>query len=186
MKKSCEFCGKELLPTKWKMSKRKESARRFCNRKCYGASLTKEEVKVHTPKTCLNCGAQLTRRYNEGIRCWNRRKFCPQGCQVGKNHPRWRGGRNLRNGYYTRIHTGTNQREFEHRIMAERALGRRLKANEVVHHINTNKEDNRNDNFLICTRGYHKWLHDEMGRRYAQEHFGPKPDASSIAMGCAC
>ena len=69
------------------------------------------------------------------------------------------------------VYVAPNTFKFEHRIVAERALGRPLKANEVVHHINCDKLDNRPSNLLVCARGYHKWLHDEMGRRYAQEHF---------------
>ncbi len=59
----------------------------------------------------------------------------------------------------------------EHILIAERAIGRRLKKGEVVHHINGVKTDNRNSNFIICSNSYHKWLHNEMSRRYQKEHF---------------
>lgn len=49
-----------------------------------------------------------------------------------------------------------------HTQIAERVLGRKLKPNEVVHHINMDKRDNRNCNLLICTREYHRSLHVRM------------------------
>ena len=59
----------------------------------------------------------------------------------------------------------------EHILKAEKAIGRRLAKNEVVHHINYNKGDNRNENLLICTKSYHHWLHNRMAYLYAKEHF---------------
>ena len=49
---------------------------------------------------------------------------------------------------------------FEHILIAEQALGRYLKDKEEVHHINSIKEDNRNENLVICPdRSYHFLLH---------------------------
>jgi len=67
---------------------------------------------------------------------------------------------------------GRGTRKFIHRMISESALGRELKNGEVVHHINGNEKDNRNNNLLICDNAYHQWLHQEMSRRYAIEHFG--------------
>lgn len=50
----------------------------------------------------------------------------------------------------------------EHKIIAEVALGRKLRRGEVVHHWNRNRRDNRNKNLLICKQGYHNLIHKRM------------------------
>lgn len=63
---------------------------------------------------------------------------------------------------YVFVRVGKGKRVLEHRMMAERALGRPLGKNEHVHHINCDKSDNRPENLLICSRAYHIALHRRM------------------------
>ena len=75
-----------------------------------------------------------------------------------------RGNRRLDSGYITVCHD-MNVRKKEHVLIAESVLGRPLKKGECVHHINQIKTDNRHDNLLICTIGYHSALHARMRRK---------------------
>lgn len=59
---------------------------------------------------------------------------------------------------YTRI--WKNKRlQMEHRLIMEEHLGRRLTEDEVVHHINENRYDNRLENLELMNRGKHNKMH---------------------------
>lgn len=67
-------------------------------------------------------------------------------------------------GYmWIRVKVGKWRRE--HCVIAESVLGRKLKKGECVHHVDGNGLNNSNSNLMICTTGYHSWLHNEMKRR---------------------
>lgn len=74
-------------------------------------------------------------------------------------------GNKSRSGHgYVTVHTGRKAKQYEHVLVAERALGRPLKRGEVVHHINCDRTDNRPQNLLVCTISYHLQLHARMRR----------------------
>lgn len=50
----------------------------------------------------------------------------------------------------------------EHVIISEQKIGRTLQRNEVVHHINGDKADNRPENLLVCNRTKHMKVHKDL------------------------
>jgi hypothetical protein len=52
-----------------------------------------------------------------------------------------------------------NGRVREHRLIAERKIGRPLTSSDIVHHLNGDKTDNRPENLRVLTRSEHSRLH---------------------------
>lgn len=51
----------------------------------------------------------------------------------------------------------------EHRIIVEKAIGRKLKGTEVVHHMDGNGLNNDKNNLCVCpNNAYHKLLHQRI------------------------
>ena len=51
---------------------------------------------------------------------------------------------------------------YEHIIIVEKVLLRKLGLNEVVHHIDGNTTNNTHSNLLVCNKEYHALLHARM------------------------
>ena len=59
----------------------------------------------------------------------------------------------------------------EHRVVAERMLGRKLKKNEVVHHIDLNKQNNDECNLVVLpSNSEHSHLHQILKRGDKNEY----------------
>lgn len=198
---SCRLCGKEFLAYQ---SEYDRGGARFCSKSCLWGSTTRRK-----PAACEHCGNTFEPMRSEVIE--GRGRFCSMVCygawfsinKAGENNPHfgiklspdhckhigdahrgekhynWKNGHKMQNGYvFIKVGDGYVQ---EHRLVAEKALGRKLKRGEEVHHINGDRTDNRNCNLLICDKGYHMGLHRKMALLYQQEYFPPKPDASASA-----
>ena len=188
IKKTCSRCGKEFFS-------RAANKREYCSAEC-----GYEDKKNRVMATCKVCGKEFEamardvglgrsflcskdcsgKWYTENYSGENNAHFGEEFTdehrqKIGEAHSgdknyNWHGGVKIQNGYVM-VSNGDGGYKQDHRIVAEKALGRPLRKDEVVHHINGDKADNRNCNLLICDRGYHQWLHLRMSQLYQQEHF---------------
>jgi hypothetical protein len=93
----------------------------------------------------------------------------------------YKGGRRISSWGYVLVLQEGGKYEFEHRLVMESAVGRKLEHDEHVHHINGIKTDNRIENLEIMKKGDHVSLHNktnpaprncETGRFIGRDGFG--------------
>jgi hypothetical protein len=82
--------------------------------------------------------------------------------KVGKDNPNWKGGKIVDPRGYVLIRVGRGHHladvrgyAYEHRLLAEKMLGRRLRKGELVHHDNEKKGDNRRRNLIPKKSAWH-------------------------------
>lgn len=84
------------------------------------------------------------------------------GIQARESNPNWRGGTTRRKDGYVLEYVNGKQ-VFQHRLVAELIIGRRLHAGECVHHRNGNKSDNRPENLqVLSSHSEHMKLHSRI------------------------
>jgi len=126
-----------------------------------------EQVDGWTRCECDVCARQFWRHPSHAAIAERRRQryaYCSRQCLAlghKKHPPNWKGGRfKCRDGYINiwapdHPHTKTNQYILEHRLIVEENIGRYLGKDELVHHINGIRDDNRIENLIILTRKNH-------------------------------
>ena len=119
----CDTCGKEFKRFKTTL-KPKKTNNHFCCHECFD-------------------------KFNVGK---NNPSFGKEGLIREKN-PRWNNGRRTTNGYIEILKPKHpyNKRGYvyEHRLVMEKVIGRYLRPEEQIHHINGNKKDNSFKNLLL-------------------------------------
>lgn len=115
----------------------------------------------NAPYCSISCSSKSqersAERYEKSKATWEKNKVKHQ-FPTGEDHPSWKGGKAMSNGYvmvFVGIAEGKRKSVAEHRLVMEDYLGRSLSSDEIVHHINEIKGDNRIENLQIMTRAEH-------------------------------
>jgi len=89
-----------------------------------------------------------------------------QARSSGAAHASWRGGFFIDRWGYRMVlcpdRGKCSKYVGEHVLVAEKMIGRELLSNEVAHHINGIKLDNRESNLIVVTRAQHRKLHAQL------------------------
>lgn len=153
---TCKTCGKVFYP----LSGAKNI---YCSKVCHDVGQRKGRV----PATCEVCGKSFEMKPSQAL-AWTG-KFCSHECQ---GRSRWQrpldrmhNGKPalLNHGGYVKVWEPTHPHGrsgwvLEHRLVAEREIGRYLVTEEQVHHVNGDKQDNQPENLEIMLAGDHASL----------------------------
>lgn len=143
--KTCEFCSKKFY-----VNKSKDHVR-FCSYEC----AWNDRTKSYSGKNNPYFGRKHSLKVREKM--------------SGENHHKWNGGRVQHPEGYVYILSKNHPRKnksgyvYEHILVMEKILGRYKWPEEVVHHINGKKHDNRPSNLMLFPNNashirYHRLL----------------------------
>lgn len=124
-------------------------------------SKTKVNNRPNIRKFCINCKKEFFQhRYNggrwEGFGKFSQRKYCSLYCARHSDEF----AKQMKYLWSkSKIEVSGKYDQLKHRNIIEEFLGRKLKSNEIIHHINGNRGDNRIENLKIMTTKEHLRLH---------------------------
>ena len=119
------------------------------------------------PKTAFKKGqrASISTEFKKGQPSWNKGKHIWTGGgmkkgMTGSRCAAWKGGTmKMANGYICQYVSPGNY-VYQHRLVMEKYLGRKLIREELVHHIDGDKKNNHISNLQLCANEKeHRVLH---------------------------
>ena len=149
----CYICKK-----KFKIFPYRKNTIKYCSRKCKHIG-QKEQQGFWK-------GKKLSKKHIRNLSKSHKGKF------TGSNSPQWKGGRIKDEKGYIRIYKpnhpfcNPNGYIYEHRFVLEQKIGRILTTNEIAHHINEIRDDNRPENLKLFNKSTHPSYHSKM--RYSK------------------
>lgn len=121
----------------------------FCNNRCRSDYLRRQSTW-----TCLNCGGSFYRTPRDARK--SKSLFCSLTCYAA-----YEGGGSISwNGY--RLTSVNGKQVRAHRRVMEQHLGRRLEADECVHHIDGDRTNNVLSNLCVMKRRDHASHHNPL------------------------
>lgn len=110
--------------------------------------------------------------------------------QLGALNPNWKGGKSITSHAYILVRVGVRHHladvrgyAYEHRLVAEQILGRRLRAGEEVSHRNGKRDDNRAANIVIYPSRHHRAAAQRKGNKRLRI---PGERNSKVSCACGC
>ncbi len=153
----CEFCKKEFTILECQF--RAKKGYKFCSQYC------RDESRKRKYKICLQCKKEFYPERNSQIFCSNSCSAINKFIRLGKDKKKW-----MENGYWV-LYRRYDKPIKEHIKIMEDHIGRKLEKDEIVHHINEIRTDNRIENLKLMTRGEHSKYHRHCDKKSGKVFF---------------
>lgn len=130
-----------------------------------------DELSLNTISRKLNITQAALRRYFIRYDIEFRDATVARKMMRGSKAPNWKGGRNITSSGYVEIYKPNHPQAsvrgyvYEHRLVMEKHLGRLLKNDEVVHHIDFDKTNNKISNLQLMSNSEHIKLHAQLDKK---------------------
>ncbi len=150
----CKQCNKKF---KISISYYNKGDGKFCSQLCFYKYIDRKEKFI-----CINCGREFITQKSQVN---TKKPICSWECRYDK---KYRIGKGLLWGDYVLIYLPEHPyctksgHIVEQRLVMEKFLGRYLTPDELVHHIDENKLNNKIENLLMVSISEHNTIHNEL------------------------